>query len=53
MVEFKNHKNMKNYRMPAIKVLAMATESVIAASGDMMLDERGVYDVYAPITNFE
>lgn len=39
--------------MPAIKVLAMAAESVIAASGDMMLDERGVYDVYAPVTNFE
>lgn len=39
--------------MPAIKVLAMAAESVIAASADMTLDERGVYDVYAPITNFE
>lgn len=39
--------------MPAIKVLAMAAESIIAASADMTLDERGVYDVYAPITNFE
>lgn len=53
MVEFKNHKNMKNYRMPAIKVLVVATESVIAASADMTLDGRGVYDVYAPVTNFE
>jgi hypothetical protein len=44
---------MKKYQMPAIKMMAIAAETVVAASADFELDERGVFDVYAPVANFE